>query len=189
MAGQEGPGSTYNGRDVGHAIIAEARDTLARALAKINHCLDQLSDADVAARPAAGMNSIAIIANHLAGNLQQWICAGLGNEPDTRYRPGEFDEPTHATIAAVRRTLSDAVTAANRVLARIDPADLLRVRKVQGFDVTGTHALFDTTAHFVGHTHQIVQLTRLRRGLQYRFQFVPQTVEQGAPPEPARTTN
>src|SRR5256885_975436 len=107
MAGQEGPGSTYTGRDVGHAVVAEARDTLARALGKIEHCLDQLSDADVVARPAAGMNSIAIIANHLAGNLRQWICAGLGGQPDTRDRASEFIDPTEsgsdATVTTVRR--------------------------------------------------------------------------------------
>src|SRR3954471_8704520 len=124
MAGQEGPGSTYTGRDVGHAVVAEARDTLARALAKVNHCLDQLTDADVAARPGTGINSIVIIVNHLAGNLRQWICSGLAGEPDTRYRPGEFDEPADASVATVRRTISDAVTAADRVLASVDPVDL-----------------------------------------------------------------
>jgi hypothetical protein len=181
MAGQEGSGGSIVGRDIGLSLLAEARDTLARALAKIDHCLNQLNDADVLARPADGMNSIAIVANHLSGNLHQWINAGLGGEADTRYRPGEFDEPTGATVASVRRTLADAVREADRVIAAIDPADLLRVRKVQGFDVSGMHALFDTVAHFVGHTHQVVMLTRWRRGAQYRFQFVPQTVEQGAP--------
>jgi hypothetical protein len=181
MAGQEGTGSTYTGHDVGRAVIAEARDTLARALAKINHCLDQLTDTDIAWRPAPGMNSIAIVANHLSGNLHQWICSGLGGEPDTRYRPGEFEEPADASVAATRRTLRDAVAAADKVLARLDPTDLPRVRIVQGFDVTGTHAMFDTVAHFVGHTHQIVMLTRQRRGSNYKFQFIPETVEQGAP--------
>jgi hypothetical protein len=180
MAGQEGSGAPIVGRDVGVAVVAEARDTLARAIGKINHCLDQLSDADVLARPAEGMNSIAIVIHHLAGNLHQWINAGLGGETDTRYRPGEFEEPTGATVASTRRTLTDAVKEADRVLAAIDPADLLRVRQVQGFDVSGMHAMFDTVAHFVGHTHQIVMLTRWRRGSQYRFQFVPQTLEQGA---------
>src|SRR4051794_34071435 len=105
MAGQEGAGSTYTGQDIGVAVVTEARDTLFRALGKIKHCLDQLTDADVTWRPAPGTNSIAIIANHLAGNVQQWICSGLGDEPDTRYRPGEFEDPEDASIAAARRTL------------------------------------------------------------------------------------
>ena len=181
MAGQEGQGASISGTDVGNAVVAEARDTLARALAKIDHCLDQLTDTDVAARPAPGLNSIAIVANHLAGNLRQWIVSGLGGQPDSRYRPSEFEDPGDATVAATRRTLHDAVTTADRVLANLDPRDLLPVRKVQGFDVTGVHAMFDTVAHFVGHTHQIVMLARLRLGPLYRFQFVPEAVEQGAP--------
>jgi hypothetical protein len=45
------------------------------------------------------------------------------------------------------------------------------------------HALLSTVTHFVGHTHQIVQWTRLLRGDAYRFDFVPRTPEEGAPRE------
>jgi hypothetical protein len=41
------------------------------------------------------------------------------------------------------------------------------------------HALMDGVSHFVGHTHQIVQWTRMIRGDDYRFDFVPQGKEQG----------
>ena len=47
--------------------------------------------------------------------------------------------------------------------------------------MTGVHAIWDSVSHFVGHTHQIVYITRLRVGDRYEFQFVPHTVEQGAP--------
>jgi hypothetical protein len=57
---------------------------------------------------------------------------------------------------------------------------LLEPRRIQGFETTVLAALFDSVSHFVGHTHQIVYITRLRLGDAYRFQWVPATPEQGA---------
>jgi uncharacterized protein DUF1572 len=164
-----------------HALLAEVRDTFGRALLKIEHCLSQLSNADMSWKPRPELNSIAIVINHLCGNLGQWIISGIGGAPDRRDRPGEFVDPGAVTVAQLRQKLKQRLDEVDRVLARLDPADLLRKRRVQGWDVTGMHALLDTVAHFVGHTHQIVQWTRMLRGDAYRFQFVPQTKEQGAP--------
>ena len=63
-----------------------------------------------------------------------------------------------------------------------DPRDLLRTRRIQARDVSGMHAMFRSISHFVGHTHQIVQWTRLLRGEAYRFDFVPKSREEGGPP-------
>ena len=172
--------SSSNQQDVGAAVIAEARNTLAHALHKIEHCLDQLRDADVTWRPRPEMNSVAIVINHLCGNLRQWLISGLGGAADVRNRPSEFADPGQVTVAELRQKLKLTVAEADAVLARLDPADLLRTRRVQGFDVTGMHAMFHTVSHFEGHTHQIVQWTRLLRGDAYRFEFVPKTPEQGA---------
>ena len=169
--------------DIGRALLLEARDTFARAMGKIEHCLSQLNDADVIWRPRPEMNSIAIVIKHLCGNLRQWIISGLGGAPDHRDRPGEFADPGPVMVAQLRDKLAQRLSEVDQVLAKLDASDLLRTRRVQGWDVTGMHALLDTTAHFVGHTHQIVQWTRLLRGEAYRFEFVPQSKEQGAPNE------
>jgi hypothetical protein len=66
------------------------------------------------------------------------------------------------------------------VLAKTTATDLLRRRRIQGFDVTALGAIFDSVPHFVGHTHQIVYITRCLLGDAYRFEWVPETSEQGA---------
>ena len=167
--------------DIGAALLAEARKTFADAQRKIEHCLAQLKDADVTWRPRPEMNSVAIVINHLCGNLGQWIVSGLGGAPDVRNRPSEFSDPGSVTVVVVRDRLRARLQEVDQVLARLDPSDLLRVRRIQGFDVTGMHALFHTVSHFEGHTHQIVQWTRLVRGDSYQFEFVPKTPEQGKP--------
>jgi hypothetical protein len=165
--------------DLGHAMLAEARKTLADAMHKIEHCLGQLGDADLSFKPRPEMNSIAIVINHLCGNLKQWILSGLGGQKDDRNRPAEFVDPGAVTVAQMREKLTARLAEVDAVIQKLDPNDLLRVRRVQGWDVSGMHALWHTLAHFVGHTHQIVQWTRLIKGPAYKFDFVPQGKEQG----------
>ena len=52
---------------------------------------------------------------------------------------------------------------------------------IQGFDVTGVAAVFDSVPHFRGHTQEIVHMTRLQLGDADEFAWTPTTPEQGAP--------
>lgn len=65
-------------------------------------------------------------------------------------------------------------------LEAFDAARLLDKTRIQGFHVTYLHAVLDTTSHFVGHTHQIVYITRVRLGNRYAFEWKPAGKEQGA---------
>jgi hypothetical protein len=171
-------GIATGGDSIGAAYLAEARHALAGALVKIAHCLDQLADEDVRWRPFESHNSIENIVLHLCGNLHQWITSAIGGAPDTRDRPAEFAErraiPKAQLLARLRRSVAEADAA----LAACSTASLLTHKRVQGFDTTPLAAIFDSVSHFVGHTHQIVYITRLRLGEAYRFQWTP-TKEQG----------
>ena len=166
---------------VGAAYLAECRAALASAHKKIEHCLDQLGDADVWWRQQASQNSIQTILLHLCGNLRQWILHGVGGEPDERDRPREFAERGEIPKDTLGTTLRETVANCDRVLSTFPPERLLEPRRIQGFDTTILAAIFDTVSHFVGHQHQIVYITRLRRGDAYRFQWTPATPEQGSP--------
>jgi uncharacterized damage-inducible protein DinB len=163
---------------IGEAYLAEARATLAGAMAKIAHCLDQLSDEDLWWRPFEAHNSLENILLHLCGNLHQWITAAIGGAPDTRDRRAEFAERRSIAKAELLARLERAVAEADRALAACPVDTLLEAKRVQGFDTTRLAAIFDSVSHFVGHTHQVVYITRLRLGEAYRFQFTP-TKEQG----------
>src|SRR5687768_10878218 len=73
MASREGSGAIGHSSDIGRVLVDEQRNILGKARHKIEHCLSQLTDADMAWRPRAEMNSIAIVVNHLCGNVRQWI--------------------------------------------------------------------------------------------------------------------
>ncbi|MCA9122593.1 MAG: DUF1572 family protein [Planctomycetaceae bacterium] len=161
------------------SVVAE----LQSAWRKIVHCLEQLSDEQLWDRSASEMNSIANLLLHLDGNLRQWIVAGLSGTADTRNRPSEFAERGPIARETLVARLSKTLSEAERQILDQSPADLLRVRKVQGFDVSGFDAILSSVSHFRGHCQEIVHMTRALLGADYRFDFVPQTPEQGAPSE------
>ena len=67
------------------------------------------------------------------------------------------------------------------VLARQTARQLLEARRIQGFDVTGLKAIFDSVPHLRGHTQEIIGMTRLQLGDAYKFAWTPTTPEQGGP--------
>ena len=164
------------------AVGTEAANELASALGKINHCLGQLTDEQVWWRSRPSLNSIGNLILHLCGNVRQWIVAGLGGAADSRDRPAEFAERGPIPKDELLRRLEDVVDEARAVLARLTARQLLEARRIQGFDVTGVAAIFDSVPHFRGHTQEIIGMTRVLLGDAYQFAWQPTTAEQGAAP-------
>jgi hypothetical protein len=76
----------------------------------------------------------------------------------------------------------DAVVGdAKQVLGRLTARDMLEVRRIQGFDVTGLAAIFSSVPHFRGHTQEVIHMTRSHLGDAYQFAWTPATPVQGAP--------
>jgi hypothetical protein len=78
------------------------------------------------------------------------------------------------------RKLEAVVREAKGVLGRLTAGQLLEVRRIQGFNVTGLAAIFSSIPHFRGHTQEIVHMTRMQLGDAYQFAWTPSTPEQGA---------
>lgn len=161
-------------------VLEDACGVLDECLKKIKHCLGQLSDEQVWWRPRDEMNSIGNLLLHLSGNVKQWIIAGLGTANDDRDRPAEFAAPVEIPKAELLQQLADVVTEAKSVLAQRTSQEMLADCRIQGFELTGWKALFDSVTHFKGHTQEIICLTRLQLGAAYQFEWQPQTPEEGA---------
>ncbi len=176
-----GTESTPATTDLATALGAAASHELTKALDRIKHCLDQLTDEQVWQRPTESMNSIGNLILHLCGNLRQWIVAGIGGEQDVRQRPKEFSERGPISKLELVRRLDEVVAQAQDALKKTSAQDLLRQRCIQGFDMNGLEAIFDSVPHFRGHTQEIIHMTRLQLGDAYKFAWTPTTSEQGAP--------
>ena len=163
------------------AAAPTAANELTSALGKIKHCLGQLTDEQVWWRPRPSLNSIGNLILHLCGNVRQWIVAGLGGGADVRDRHAEFSERGPIPRDELLRRLEAVVDESRAVLARQTARQLLEAWRIQGFDVTGLRASFDSVPHLRGHTQEIIGMTRLQPGDAYKFAWTPTTPEQGGP--------
>jgi hypothetical protein len=165
---------------VGRALLEESSRQLAKATAVIKHCLNQLNDDQAWWRPTPSQNSIANLLLHLCGNVRQWVISGVGGAPDVRRRPDEFSEQGPISKAELLHRLDEVVHQAAAVLRAASPDELLKHRRIQGFETNGLSAIFDSVAHFKGHTQEIICLTRMQLGEAYKFNWAPSTPDEGA---------
>ncbi len=158
---------------VSQTFIEESIKLLDQSMIKISHCLDQLTDQQIWWRPQQPLNSIGNLMLHLAGNLRQWTVGGIGGRDDDRDRESEFSHREQIEKRELLKRLSDTVDQTKSLLTDLREPQLTETRRIQEFEVTVLGAITHTTSHFVGHTHQIVFITRLILGDRYRFHWSP----------------
>ena len=154
---------------LGGAVTAAACDELSKALDRIKHCVDQLSDEQLWWRSAEAMNSIGNLMLHLAGNVRQYLVAGIGGVKDIRERPKEFTERGPIPKKDLLARLEGVVTEAQTAIKKTPIADFLRPRFIQSSTMNGFQALFNAIPHFRGHTQEIVHMTRSLLGDRYKY--------------------
>lgn len=163
------------------AFVREANASLDACREQIEHCVKQLSEPQIWDRPHKEMNSIGNLILHLGGNLRQWVVTGLSDLPDDRDRPAEFSEVGPLPTSDLLETLKSTIEQAKQTLNSLSDGELLETRRIQGFELTAVGAIFNCVPHFKGHTQEIVCLTRMQLGENYKFHWRPTTPEEGAP--------
>jgi uncharacterized damage-inducible protein DinB len=132
--------------------------------ASIDRAVLALTDGQIWWRPNEGSNSIGNLILHLAGNVRQWIVAGVGRQPNERSRQQEFDErrtiPKHELFARLTTVLAEA----DAVLANLRESELGEARQIHGFDTTVMKAIYHVVEHFSMHTGQIQWIAKSQPG-------------------------
>lgn len=170
-----------NPKEISDPFCKCSIDLLDQSMIKIRHCMKQLSAEQVWWRPDASINSIGNLCLHLAGNLKQWGIMGLTDFPDQRQRESEFSADVRIESSELLRDLESVVAQAIELWRSVTEDELMQKTTIQGFEVTWMQALSHTSSHFVGHTHQIIMLTRMQLGDDYRFQWAPETADGDVP--------
>jgi uncharacterized damage-inducible protein DinB len=142
-------------------------------LPRIERCLGILSNQQIWWRPNEQSNSAGNLALHLAGNVRQWIVAGLGGATDARQRDLEFSERGPVPRARLVRLLRSAVLDACRVIRRLTPAELAAGYEIQKMPVTGLNVLLHVVEHFAFHSGQIIFITKELASQDLRFTRLP----------------
>ena len=136
---------------------------------RLRGCVESLTDEQVWWRPNDASNSVGNLARHLNGNVQQWLISPFDHREDMRNRPDEFAERTGVPRQLLVQTLGSTIEEASGVLSRLTEADLRATFQIQGYTVTGLHAIYQVVEHFGMHHGQIIYITKLLRGVDLGF--------------------
>ena len=136
---------------------------------RMRNCVESLTPEQVWWRPNEASNSVGNLLLHLNGNIYQWLVASFNRLDDTRNRPAEFAQRETIAPDAVLRRLGDTLQEASAVLSRLTEADLASTYHIQGYTVTGLHAVYQVVEHFGMHHGQILYITKLIRGQDLGF--------------------
>ena len=131
---------------------------------RMRQCVESLTTGQIWWRPNAESNSIGNLMLHLNGNVRQWLIDSFNGSQSARNRPGEFAAQGGVEAPALIQALGATVQEATDVLERLTEAELLRTFDIQGYQVTGVHAVYHVVEHFGMHYGQILYITKQIRG-------------------------
>lgn len=145
------------------AFTEYACQKLEQNLGQIRRCVGLLDDAQLWRRWNPHCNSVGNLVLHLAGNVHEWINAGLGGDVLNRNRAAEFAERGPLPGATVLARLEAVVQRACTVLRGLDAAALAQPRRIQEYEVATLVAVTHVVEHFSFHTGQIIHETKAQR--------------------------
>ena len=152
------------------AFIQHSQNLLEKDyLPKIQTCLEILPEADLWWRPNDISNGVGNLLLHLAGNLNQWVVAGVGSGEDHRRRGREFSASEGKDAAALFQQLQQTVRRATQALEELNTEALNQKVMIQGINVTVLGAIYHAVEHFSMHVGQIIYITKLRTGTDLNF--------------------
>jgi Protein of unknown function (DUF1572) len=133
------------------------------------------ADADLHRMIDPGSNSIAIVVQHLAGNLRSRFTDFLttdGEKPD-RDRDGEFEMPVRASREEILRWWQSGFSIALTSIEALTPADLVRTIHIRSEPFLVVEALNRLVTHLAYHVGQIVYVARHLTGDRWTSLSIP----------------
>lgn len=146
-----------------------SKKKLALCLERIRVCAGQLTPEQIWMRQHETENAVGNLILHLAGNVRQWIIAGLGGQPDVRVRDREFAARGSISPEELIERLEAAVAEAIAVIESMTPEMLAETVVIQKHTVSKLEAVYHVVEHFAGHTGQIIFVTKLFTGADLGF--------------------
>jgi len=142
---------------------------LQELMERIESCLAKLTSEQVWMRGGENENAVGNLVLHLAGNVRQWIVAGVGGRPDTRDRDSEFAARGGIPVEQLSALLRDTVKQAIDVIREVEPERMADPLVIQGYSVSRLEAIYHVVEHFSMHTGQILFVTKMFTGADLGF--------------------
>jgi hypothetical protein len=130
---------------------------------RLRSAVESLTDEQVWWRPNEASNSIGNLILHLDGNVRQWLVASFKRTEDARNRPGEFSQRAVISTSVLLKQIGQTMQEASEVLSRLTEDDLVAWFEIQGYTVSGLHAVYQVVEHFGTHYGQILYVAKMLR--------------------------
>jgi hypothetical protein len=142
-------------------FLRQTSERFKEGFERIAKAISQLDVHQIWVRPSSESNSVGIILQHLTGNLNQWVCAGIGGSDFHRNRPEEFCDNKQISKDEILKNLTDLDRAVENVISCVSPDSLHSPKRIQYVDVTVMSALYKALTHFEFHEGQILYIAKL----------------------------
>ena len=153
-----------------HAILQEFR----RYDAMIRKVIDQVDTEQLNRVPVEGGNSIAMLINHLHGNLHSRFTDFLTTDGEKPWREREMEfAPVHWTPGEALARWEAAWTLLESTVSALTEDDLQRSVSIRGIGLTVPEALLRSLAHLSYHAGQMVLLGRMTRASDWNWITIP----------------
>lgn len=169
------PTADSNADLLGAAMIDDTMLTFRRQKELAERALSQVDDHDFFRTIDAESNNLAIIVQHVGGNLKsRWtdFLTTDGEKPD-RNRDGEFLVPDGGSRSGIMSVWESGWAALFETLVALRPADLLATVHVRGESLTALAALNRSLAHTAQHVGQVVLLAKHFRSADWKTLSIP----------------
>ena len=142
--------------------------------------LQRLSEADLHRQPDSESNSIAVIIQHLHGNMKSRWTNFLteDGEKEWRRRDEEFEENLPASKEKLLQLWEEGWQCLLTALQQLQPEQLLQSITIRGESMPAYDAILRQLAHYPYHVGQIVYLGRFYLGKNWESLSIPK--EKGA---------
>lgn len=160
---------------LGAAYLAETRTRFRSQRTIVERAVAQVNDDAFFAQLDDEANSIAVLMQHMGGNLRSRFTDFLttdGEKPD-RDRDGEFVTIAGITRDDVLARWAAGWTALERTLAALRADDLLRPVRLQGESIAVLEALGRALVHMAQHAGQVVLLAKHHAGPWWQTLSIP----------------
>lgn len=160
---------------IADALIEEMRSRFKAQRTMVEKAVAQVGDEALFAALDEEANSIAVIMQHMGGNLRSRFTDFLtadGEKPD-RDRDGEFVTVAGATREDVMARWEAGWRALEATLAALRPDDLLRTVTIRGEPMPVVQALGRAVTHQAQHAGQVVLLAKHLAGATWKTLSVP----------------
>jgi hypothetical protein len=161
-------------QDVHETWFEAVRETVTSYRRMIDAAVAQLTDEELRLRPAAGVNSVAVILRHVGGNLRsRWtdFLTTDGEKPD-RERDLEFQD-WPGDRASLMAFFDEGWRSLENALAQISAENVLTPIFIRGEKHTIPLAIERSLAHTAYHVGQIMLVARIVHSGDWKWLTIP----------------